>query len=1699
MQKFTLLILLISVSITGFSQFWTEDFSTPAYNVVLGAEGNDGTSDYFMTTDGSDIGKTYEGVNGNFFAGQDIDDSGWEGSASPSQLQWSDIDITGQTNIEFTGSFGEVFDDPGDIDNSDSLLVQYRIDGGDWQNLIAFRNDGSQYNTTFLEDTDFDGIGDGTSITSENGTMVSFTKSIPETGAAMDLLFTAQVNSGDEDFAIDGFQLSAAGGNAPPTITDIGHTPEFITSSDAVSVSADVTDSDGTIATVELHWGTESGSLTNTISMSTSRATYATDTPIPAQGDGTTVYYEVYAQDNEGGETTSSVKSYTVNDPAMATLPYAQDFVSGFEDIYTISVAGQNTWGIVDEFAQANGYNGDNPEEDWMILPGINLDNYSDEVLTFDNKYRYGEENEDNYLKLFYSTDYEGVGYPTSATWTELSYNQASEWDTWTSSGDVDLSEISGESVYIAFKYYSTDSPREWSIDNISIQEISNAAPEISNIEQTPEPVTSSDAVSVSADVTDSDGTIAVVELHWGTESGSLDNTIGMSTSRATYTTDTPIPAQSDGTTVYYEVYAQDNEGGETTSSEMSYTVTDPATTTLPYEQPFDTDLGETYTYSVSGDTKEWQWDEYDGNGYAIMNGYNSGDTEIDWLILPGINQDDYSDEVMTFDTWYNYGNDNENNYLKLYYSTDYAGIGDPSGATWTELAYNQPENPQSWTASGEVDLSAITGTEVYIGFKYRYEVDMYRQWEVDNILIEETSGNQTPEITNITHTPEVVTSSDAVSVSADVTDNDGTIASVELHWGTESGSLTNTIGMSTSRATYTTDSPIPAQPDETTVYYEVYAQDNEGGETTSSEMSYTVTDPATSTLPYAQPFDADLGATYTYSVLGDTKEWQWDDFDGNGFAKMNGYDSNETEEDWLILPGFNLDEYSNEFMMFETWYNYGTDNENNYLKLLYSTDYEGVGDPGTATWTELSYDQPESSQTWASSGEIDLSGITGTQVYIGFKYRYEDDMYRQWEVDNIIIEEQTPDPVITVLVPNGGEVWEQESTHDITWSSENLTGNVKIELLGDETSVITESTENDGIYEWEIPSDQTPADNYSIRIISVDNETISDESDGSFSITAPYEPGDLVITEIMYNPPESGSDSLEFIEIHNQGDFELNMNGYYFDAGVEFTFPDVNISAGGYLVVAINQPAFEDFYGTDALEWTSGALSNGGEAIVLKNFDGLLVDSVNYADEEPWPLAADGDGPSLTLCDPTSDNSLAENWSASDEFAGVDDEENLVLAKPGAPCGTTTMAADFEAMETDIGIAEGVTFIDLTSGDPLYWFWSFEGGEPSTSTVQNPDNIIYNEAGSYDVTLTVYDENGSQTITKEDYINVYAAPQADFTADVTVVAAGGEVTFTDASTGGPSTWEWTFEGGDPATHSGPTPPAITYDDPGTYDVSLTVSNDYGETTELKEDYITVTLEPAANFEASETVLIEGESTTFTDMSSGDPDSWEWTFEGGEPGSFNGQNPPEITYMTTGSYDVTLTVSNELGENTLVREDYIEVGLPPVVDFEADVTTLLEGGSVSFSDLSSNEPTSWFWEFDGGTPATSTAPNPDVTYDAFGIYNVSLEASNQFGSDFTVKYDYIQVNGTGVEKLSLDEEGIILYPNPAQHRVTLITEVDKNSKVKIYNGTGEMVIEKDIRDKETTINTRSLPAGVYAIKVIDLEENKVLTKKLIVR
>lgn len=96
---------------------------------------------------------------------------------------------------------------------------------------------------------------------------------------------------------------------------------------------------------------------------------------------------------------------------------------------------------------------------------------------------------------------------------------------------------------------------------------------------------------------------------------------------------------------------------------------------------------------------------------------------------------------------------------------------------------------------------------------------------------------------------------------------------------------------------------------------------------------------------------------------------------------------------------------------------------------------------------------------------------------------------------------------------------------------------------------------------------------------------------------------------------------------------------------------------------------------------------------------------------------------------------------------------------------------------------------------------------------------------------------------------------------------------------------------------------------------------------------------PVSAFEASDTAIMLGGQVTFTNMSSG-ATLYQWTFEGGTPGSSTLKNPPPITYNTPGDFNVTLTVSGEYGSNTLVMTDYIYVGGVGINDISAATVTI---------------------------------------------------------------------------------------------------------------------------------------------------------------
>ena len=143
-----------------------------------------------------------------------------------------------------------------------------------------------------------------------------------------------------------------------------------------------------------------------------------------------------------------------------------------------------------------------------------------------------------------------------------------------------------------------------------------------------------------------------------------------------------------------------------------------------------------------------------------------------------------------------------------------------------------------------------------------------------------------------------------------------------------------------------------------------------------------------------------------------------------------------------------------------------------------------------------------------------------------------------------------------------------------------------------------------------------------------------------------------LRITELMYNPLGGSSD--EFIEIQNTGSEPLVLDGVSFDDTqpfAEFTFSNVTLAPGQYAVIVSDESAFRANYGDDitiAGTWASGALSNGGENVELRDPLGNTIHDFSYDDDAPWPLAADGTGPSLEVIDTEGNYNDPLNWRAS-------------------------------------------------------------------------------------------------------------------------------------------------------------------------------------------------------------------------------------------------------------------------------------------------------------------------------------------------------------------------------------------------------------------------------------------------------------------
>lgn len=433
---------------------------------------------------------------------------------------------------------------------------------------------------------------------------------------------------------------------------------------------------------------------------------------------------------------------------------------------------------------------------------------------------------------------------------------------------------------------------------------------------------------------------------------------------------------------------------------------------------------------------------------------------------------------------------------------------------------------------------------------------------------------------------------------------------------------------------------------------------------------------------------------------------------------------------------------------------------------------------------------------------------------------------------------------------------------------------------------------------------------------------------------------------------------------------------------------------------------------------------------------------------------------------------------SNSTSFTFPEEGEYEVTLIAFNDCGensiTKTVTVVFEPTAAfDANNSEGcapliVNFENQSSENVASFEWFFPNGIPATSTDANP-SVTYEVGGTHDVILIATNDLGSDTITQEAFVFVRPLPVANFIEES--LNDDFSVELTNTSTDGES-FVWDFGDGSPTSTE--INPMHTYDAIGTYTITLTAMNDCGESTVTRE--IAVGAAPLANFSSNTTADCVPITVQFLDISQGQAESWSWEFPGGQPATSTEENPT-ITYSDTGSYTVRLIVTNELGQDELVREDFIQVLSSPSPDFNFEAMD----GSVSFINLSEGA-SRYVWSFGDGN--ISQEEEPTHEFNRTGLYYVTLNAFN----DFCASTKTLPVNIVISSIENLDQKVIAkAYPNPVSNLLTIALEGLSPTplQLRILDTQGRILQEQSFNSTNLLeLNVSDYPSGLYFVQVL---------------
>jgi len=444
---------------------------------------------------------------------------------------------------------------------------------------------------------------------------------------------------------------------------------------------------------------------------------------------------------------------------------------------------------------------------------------------------------------------------------------------------------------------------------------------------------------------------------------------------------------------------------------------------------------------------------------------------------------------------------------------------------------------------------------------------------------------------------------------------------------------------------------------------------------------------------------------------------------------------------------------------------------------------------------------------------------------------------------------------------------------------------------------------------------------------------------------------------------------------------------------------------------------------------------------------------------------------------------------------------------------------ADFMASETMTTVDCAVDFTDESLCEVDNWLWTFEGAIPETSTDQHPQGVTWNSAGTFNVSLTVSNNWGSDIMTKTGYITVSdeAVPEVIFYASDSIVCTGQTVQLMDYTKICPQSWNWQispssfeFINGSAADSQNP---EVIFNEPAFYSISLDVTNGNGQSTVQKTNYIKAGGQYIDYFQDFESGVME--NTGWTVVNPDNDVTWELSNVSSQGGNFSAwinlfdyYSVFKRDQLISPPFDLSAQSNAVLTfDHAYAQSENTQYSDSPIVKISIDCggtwTRIIELGEDGTGNFATHEP--YAFNF---IPQSQEDWCGSGDWAPCNMVNLSAWAGNM---DVRIMFESVRLTGNNlfldnigvhiienVAPAAKSDSHLNIYPNPSYGQLFIsVPENYMNAGYKLFNGIGDAIISGQLLKSTTMLNLPDEKPGLYFLKIFT--EDKQEIRKIVLK